>query len=160
MGINPKQLIDQIIKPACICTGLWSPAAGELLLGTACHESHCGNYLRQMPRRPEGPYGPALGIFQMETRTFRDIDENFLKHRPGLKTSLLLLCKEFLPDEMVWNLRFAAAMCRVHYYRVKEPLPAVGNVRAQADYWKQYYNTPLGSGTVEEYLENWRLYAV
>lgn len=158
MGIHPGQLRELIIRPACEAISLYSVAAEQLLLGTACQESACGKYLKQLGT------GPALGIFQMEPATHDDLWENFLQHRQELarKVSSLHLGTE--SDEgaapaMVWNLRYAAAMCRIHYYRVKAPLPAAYDLDAQAAYWKKYYNTSLGKGTVEEYKENWRKYS-
>jgi hypothetical protein len=43
-------------------------------------------------------------------------------------------------------------MCRLHYRRVAEPLPAAKDTEAMAAYWKAHYNTPLGKGTVEKAL--------
>jgi hypothetical protein len=43
-------------------------------------------------------------------------------------------------------------MCRVHYYRVPAALPPAGDLAEQAAYWKRYYNTELGRGTVEHFL--------
>lgn len=151
--IDPRHLRVHVIEPALETIGLWSKAAEELVLGTFCHESKCGYSLVQIGG------GPALGPGQMEPRTFWDIDDNYLKFQPALKERVLRTCKDFVPEEMIWNLRFAAAMCRVHYRRVRAPLPPVGNIRAQADYWKEHYNTRLGAGTVQEYLDNWRKYA-
>ena len=45
----------------------------------------------------------------------------------------------------------AAGICRLHYFRVKAPLPALYDVDGRAAYWKAHYNTPLGAGTVEEF---------
>jgi len=50
--------------------------------------------------------------------------------------------------------RFACLMARVHYLRVSEAVP--DDLRGQAGYWKRYYNTRLGKGTVEGYMEKWR----
>lgn len=50
---------------------------------------------------------------------------------------------------------YAAMMCRIHYRRVSEPLPAAGDLPAQAAYWKKWYNTELGAGTEAEYIEHW-----
>jgi hypothetical protein len=44
-------------------------------------------------------------------------------------------------------------MCRVHYLRCPGTIPA--GLRAQAEYWKKYYNTPLGAGTVDGYVQAW-----
>jgi hypothetical protein len=151
--IDPRHLRIHVIEPALEALGLYSKAAEELILGTICQESQCGRYLVQLGN------GPAIGICQMEPRTFWDIEDNFIKHRSGLREKINRVCKDFMPDEMAWNLRLSVAMCRIHYYRRPEPLPPVGNIRAQADYWKQHYNTRLGAGTVQEYLENWRKYA-
>ncbi len=54
-------------------------------------------------------------------------------------------------------LPYATAMCRIHYLRVKEPLPDIHPV-TMGSYWKKYYNTELGKGTVEEFVENWNKY--
>lgn len=149
MGIEAKQLTAEIIQPALKTIDLWSQAADELVLGTACKESGCGRYLVQLGG------GPALGIFQMEPASFHD-HLHWLQSRPLLKARVMELVRDITnPLEMVWNLRFAAAMCRVHYYRKPDPLPSAGNINGQAHYWKQHYNTFLGAGTVVEYVDAW-----
>jgi hypothetical protein len=45
-------------------------------------------------------------------------------------------------------------MCRVHYRRVREPLPPAGDVEAQAGYWKAHYNIDAGAGTVARFIED------
>lgn len=154
--IHPQQLVKAIIDPALKAIGLHSEAASQLVLGTACQESQCGRYLIQLGG------GPALGIFQMEPATHNDIWQHFLK--AGKPTDLgWKVMKESRAgpsaQEMIGNLWYAAAMCRVHYYRRPEPLPAADDIPAQAAYWKKHYNTHLGAGTVEEYLANWKRYA-
>lgn len=148
MSIDAKQLRQYVIRPACEGLDLYSLAAEELLLGTACQESQCGRYLHQLGK------GPALGIFQMEPATHDDIWRNFLSGHDALE-SKVVYTNGSRADEMVWNLRYAAAMCRIHYYRVKEPLPAASDLRGQAEYWKKHYNTLGGAGTVAEYMRNW-----
>lgn len=59
---------------------------------------------------------------------------------------------------MVYNLRFAAAMCRAHYSRVKEPLPDANDLFELGRYWKKYYNTEKGAGTVDEFVSNYLRY--
>ena len=36
-------------------------------------------------------------------------------------------------------------------------LPDADNVAELAHYWKLYYNTPEGKGTVEEFIKNYEL---
>ena len=151
--IDPSQLTKEIIRPVCKYLDLWSERAENLVLGTACKESECGRWLVQLGN------GPALGIFQHEPATHDDSWKNFLKHRKPLARAILALTPykwPAVPDprEMIWNLRYATAMCRVKYLRDPKPIPP--SLRGQAEYWKRVYNTAEGAGTVEEYLTAWR----
>lgn len=147
--IDLVQFRDLIVIPALDVIGLNSASAVELLLGTAIQESDA-RYLKQIGG------GPALGLFQMEPATYDDIWENYLMHRPDLAKRVSALTRyPSNPNELVGNLWFAAAMCRVHYRRVPEPLPDAGDVEGMAAYWKEHYNTHLGAGTEEEYVEGW-----
>lgn len=146
LGLDLDQLRLLVVRPTLQALSLWSPTAENLVLGTGIVESRC-KYLKQIGK------GPALGIFQMEPFTHNDIWRTHLWGTElGMKVGNLV--RPFSgrapdPTEMIWNLRYAAAMCRVHYRRIREALPendAVG----LAQYWKQYYNTPLGAGTVEK----------
>ena len=58
-----------------------------------------------------------------------------------------------MPATMAEDAAGQAAMARVRYMRVAESIPADG--RGLARYWKTYYNTPLGAGTVAEFVANW-----
>ncbi len=153
--INPQQLQDFVIIPALDALGMKSEAAINLLLGTCAQESAMGEYLVQIK-------GPAQGIFQMEPVTFRDIWANYVSYRPKIEN---ILRDEFRgrannSSQMVSDLRYATAMARLHYRRVKEPLPAADDVWGLAEYWKQHYNTPLGRGTVQEFVHNFEHYVM
>lgn len=150
--IDPKQLLERIIRPVLMDLGLWSADAERLVLGTACQESACGRYLVQLGS------GPALGIFQMEPATHDDLWRNFLQFRPGIEERVqkLLIGSHPAATQLIGNLYYATAMCRVHYLRDRDPIP--DNLRGQAEYWKRVYNTRLGRGTVDEYLNNWQRY--
>ena len=58
-------------------------------------------------------------------------------------------------DELENNDSYAAAMARISYKRVAEKMPEIDNIEAMGRYWKKYYNTPLGKGTVKGYIELW-----
>lgn len=148
--IDPGHLLNYVIRPVLKNLDLWSEAAERLVLGTACQESECGRWLHQLGG------GPALGIFQMEPATWDDIATNFLVYRKELDAKVeKWACVQGPLDaeEMIGNLYYATAMCRVHYLRVPEPIPDY--LGGQAAYWKKYYNTELGRGTVQEYLNSW-----
>lgn len=146
------QFRDLVIIPAIKHIGCYSEAATELLLGTAIQESRI-RYLRQLKN------GPARGLFQMEPATHDDIWDRYLRYKPGLGMDVAQLAHRRHYDSLVTDLLYAAAMTRVHYLRVPDPLPPAGDYEGQAAYWKDYYNTYLGAGTEEEYLENWYTHA-
>ena len=112
---------------------------------------------RHSTRRYIGIDGPALGLWQMERATHDDIWTHFLNGRT--KLGLNVLGPYYKPDvtRMVWDLSYACAMCRIHYLRCSDALPPAGDIAGQAAYWKRWYNTPLGKGTVEQYIDSWRV---
>jgi hypothetical protein len=156
--INPKQFQNDIVRPVC---KLFVPlqhdqgdtaveAATELLMGTAMQESHL-EYIHQLGA------GPALGPFQMEPATHNDLWANYIGFHADYSRIVAGLAASGMDRlaQLEGNLYYAAAMCRMHYMRVPEPLPAAGNLGAQAAYYKKWYNTPLGAATVDEYINNW-----
>ena len=60
--------------------------------------------------------------------------------------------------ELIENDILSTCIARVHYLRRKEAIPK--DLEGQARYWKQYYNTPKGKGTVEEYIRNYKKYVL
>lgn len=154
MSINKKQLREEVIRPVLKYLDPvipYSKVAEDLIMGTIAQESHLGTYLKQLGK------GPALGICQMEPFTHDDIWDNYIIHNQGLTdkiTGLTILSKD-LGREMIGNLYYSVAMCRVHYRRVPKSLPKDGDIEGLAAYWKKYYNTYLGAGTIEEFINNY-----
>jgi hypothetical protein len=142
--LNPQQFTSEIIIPALEVLGLDSKEARALLLGTAIQESRL-TYLRQIGG------GPALGVFQIEPATHNDLYANFLSYRPEMRDRLLSL-GERQHDSLIYNLRYAAAVARLIYYRAPGQLP--DSLEGQAAYYKKNYNTPLGAGPEQEYIDN------
>ncbi|MBF0447369.1 MAG: hypothetical protein HQL67_04125 [Magnetococcales bacterium] len=155
MGIEVKQFKQYIIQPALALLDMKSPSAEALLLGTAAQESKMGHYIHQLGG------GPALGVFQMESATFQDIWQNYIRFRPAIASRLAHqwpLQPE--PEALVTDLLLAAVMCRLHYRRVFAPLPEANDVNGLAAYWKRYYNTAAGRGTEAEFMTNWSRYGL
>jgi hypothetical protein len=146
--VNLEQLRELVIRPALQYIELWSPAAENLVLGTALVESKA-EYVHQVN-------GPALGLWQMEPATHDDIWDNYLAFNDPLALLVSRLETEASitrgASELIGNLYYGAAMCRVHYRRVKEALPQAKDAEAMARYWKTYYNSARGAGTVEKAL--------
>lgn len=143
--LDIEQFRDLVIAPTLASIGLYSKSAERLLLATAVIESNL-TYIKQVGG------GPALGLFQMEPATERDIWDNYLKYKKDLAEKVESL-RFHIDGELVGNMYYAAAMCRVHYLRVKAPLPQPEDQAGMAKYWKKYYNTHLGAGTEKKFIE-------
>lgn len=156
------QLRHFIIRPTlqAMDANYATVAAENLLLGTAAQESNLGQYVKQLPN------GPALGIYQMEPATFASHCQTWLARRldnPENGTVKLLQgqCETFPvlhSKQLIYDLRFATIFARIHYLSVPEELPDADDIEGLGRYWKKYYNTPLGKGTVEEFVNSYRHY--
>lgn len=151
MSIHPGQLREWVVRPVLHRLGLYSEAAEELLMLTAATESLCGKYLHQVG-------GPALGIYQMEPATHSDIWNNYLKYKGGLAPEVAKYGRS--SADLAGNLYYATAMARIHYLRRPERLPSAIDIDGLAQYWKDHYNTYLGSGKVEKAIQNYQKYAM
>lgn len=152
---KPQQFVDDAIRPALVgleLDGAALQAPIELMLGTALQESG-------LIYRVQLGGGPALGLFQMEPNTHDDIWANFLQYRAALAEKV----RAFLNGDpqsaatLRNNDRYAAAMTRVHYFRMgkivgHQDLPAAGDIAGMARYWKDYYNTAAGAGTAAQFV--------
>lgn len=162
MSIHPGQLrtlIEQVLKE-CPRQQLNTIQAVDLLLLTAATESHLGTFIRQVR-------GPAEGIFQMEPATEKDIWTNFLGFPKNWELAEWALSYtngrqphlEVRVRDLVHNMAYQIAMCRIHYWRKPGALPNPAHKNYElglAAYWKKHYNTHLGKGTVEKALADYR----
>ena len=154
-GLDIEQFRSYVIRPAIQRIGLQSAAAENLLLGTAMQESRL-TYLAQLGR------GPALGVFQMEPATHDSLWKHSIPGIRGLDSKLHQVSGFYGYDavppagEMVANMAYAAAMARVRYLIAPAQLPFQNDPYAMASYWKRWYNTPDGKGTVDEALPHFQ----
>ena len=150
--LNEPQVKD-LIKRVLDSMDLYSPEALDLVYKTGKVESGY-KYLRQIK-------GPARGLFQCEAWVAVDICKNYLAYRKKLMKKVAeatnVKISYFVdPKEEDWdfiletNIAAQIAMCRLHYRRIPKPLPS--SPEGQANYWKKYYNSMAGRGTVEDFL--------
>jgi len=148
------QVLRPLVKEEIKNLGMDSLAAENLLLGTAAVETDMGLYLKQIE-------GPARGIYQMEPDTEKDIWQTYLSVNPQIAA---IVSRTMIPhrpfNQALGNFYYATAMARVHYWRFPEPLPEHDDVDGLATYWKKYYNTRDGSGTVEDFVIKYQAYVV
>lgn len=143
----PNEL-RKVIKITLTPADMWSQEAEDLLVGTAIHES------AGMKRITQYGGGPALSYFQMEPDTLNDLYDNYLKFHLDKKKLLdeLKIPRMNLEENLLTNLPFAIMAARLQYYRRPEPIPTT--IEGQATYWKTFWNTHLGAGTTEQYIEH------
>jgi len=159
MGISPNQLRG-LVKETLQEVELYSKSAEELLMLTAAVESNLGEYIEQVK-------GPALGIFQMEPATHNDIMDRWLEYAPKkVRDNVAKFLDKYMgnissdedEDVMQYNLKYAILLARLRYYLVPHALPPHDDIEALAAYWKQYYNTKYGKGTVAKAVEKYNRY--
>jgi len=145
--LAPDEFLRGAIRPALAALRLGGPAAERLLLGTALTESGLV-HLRQVGG------GPALGLYQIEPATHRDLWRTYLAYRPALAARLLRLAAPTGPGDaqLVWNLGYATGVARLIYRRRPEPLPPADDLEGLARYWKAHFNSAAGRGGVADFL--------
>ena len=153
--ISTEQFLEEVIRPSLRFLDPDVPYdetedidIEQLMLGTALQESKL-TYLRQLGG------GPALGLFQMEPQTHDDIWANWLAYRARIRIKMQRAFGRCEADDMITDMMYACCMARLHYRRVPDPLPPAYDIGAQASYWKEFYNTPVGHGTPAAYTGSW-----
>ena len=140
--------IEKIAYWALQTMGMYSKDALHMIMRTGMAETGF-RHLKQMGD------GPALGFFQVEPKTIMDTMENYVKYRPKIEDSLIEL--GFADNEVAYrvmsNIALQVAFCRLKYRRDKKAIPPASDLEGQAKYWKRVYNTRLGKGTIEHFLE-------
>ncbi len=149
-GLDVKQLGLQVVRPTLDYMGMGGPVAEALILGTAAQESGFHS-LHQVGG------GPALGLWQMEPDTARDIWDNFLAFRLPERSKIRTLMIPWLSgvDQLGGNLYYACAMARLDYYRSPTKLPETVDLEALATLYKTVYNTAGGAASTGEWVDNY-----
>lgn len=132
-----------------------------LLAGTVAQESNF-KYIKQLGD------GPARSYFQIEPATAIDTIRNYIAYRTDFiklflettnrRFSITMTDKE-VSDELLNNFKFATLIARLCYYR-KTFNFVDHDVEEYAKIWKKYYNTPLGKGTEQEFVKNYKFYGI
>ena len=141
---------------------MYSPEAENLIFGTGLVESNY-DYLKQWNN------GVARSWWQIEPGMTGALDTivNYLDYRRNLLGKCAVAAKvapfyfrvgveeEEVRDLLEINISYAIIMCRLKYRRVPKKLPKT--VEEMANYWKKYYNSELGKGNPEEFIEKYKM---
>lgn len=156
--IRPDHFRNYVIRPTLeLLEGMagvpWSMAAENLLLGTALAESKL-TALRQIGG------GPALGVYQIEPATHRDVWANYLRGELRQALNRVASARPRVDAaaphdfETLVNLEYATAVARVIYRRARPALPDANDAEGLARYHEVYFNTRLGAvGKTRDVLE-------
>ena len=127
---------ENIIRPALQLSYLWDENSEMLVFLTGIAESGYTN-LKQVS-------GPALSYWQIEPDTHTFLKEYLEKpERVNLKSRILSACEMIiLPShhQLVYNMRYAAIMCRVRYLNAKPCIPFWNDAVGMAEYHAKWYN--------------------
>lgn len=153
--MRAKQLKSEIILPVLHYLQLPDiEAATELLLMTAATETDMCQLIRQVGG------GPALGVYQMEPVTARDM-LTYLDRKPDLKAKVLNLSLPGIGviEQLPGNLYLATALARVRYLPAPAAMPDSQDFAGLARYYRVYYNRG-GAATDENTLKKYLTYVV
>jgi len=145
-GLINKLYLKECVEKVCDCLGYGANKnADELLLETAGAETLHGDAI-------DGTIGAGMGITQIDEIPFGDI-QNRVKESDKSKVKDILGIDI---DLVGWeHLRYNPLLCvlftRLKYKKIPEVIP--NSMQGRAEYWKKYYNTVAGKGTVEHYLK-------
>lgn len=149
------ELMNQA-KKICDCLGYGiNLKAHILILGTACVETGLGTV------KDRTKYA-GIGICQFDNcepyYPFNDLKKRSMKHRDLILDKLGVDIELVEWEHLRFNTFLSLLFCRLHYLPLRENIPET--VQGRAKYWKKYYNTEDGDGTVEHYLEMNKRYGV
>ena len=145
------QQIKEIVEYSLYEIDCYSDNALALIVRTGMAESG----YRALKGYGEG--NPAIGFWQIEPATLHDMIKNYLHYRKKYTDALsnlgMKLEGEDVEISVMSNLAVQAALCRLHYRRDRDPIPAWDNLEDQGKYWKRVYNTIEGRGTVNHFIK-------
>jgi len=154
--IKKSTLIDIIIKPSLLALNMYSDSALNLMLGTYAVESDFCSFPTQIN-------GPALSWLGIERETHDFITLKYLSTRYTIRNNLITFCNlPALPsfEYVLVNAHYSCMISRLKYYMNKEELPNPNDIEGLAHYWKKYYNSVNGKGTVDVFLEKYERYVL
>lgn len=138
-----KEIRDLIITPVLALAGWTDKSSNILIYGTGYVETAYSAIIQT-----GAPKDGGFGFFQMQPDDYADIikwlGNEFNKF---IVTNILDVCHYHdFPndiDSLMHNIAYSILMCRIHYCRIKEPLPNPKDARGFAIYHKRYYNGGL-----------------
>lgn len=145
-GLTDSKQLETIAYQVCDCLGNGSNnKATDMLIETAGAETGKGII-------KDSTKFAGMGITQIDELPFKDvINRTKQKHKDMLKEYFNIDIDLVEWEHLRYNPLLALIVTRLKYKLIPELIP--NKIEARARYWKVYYNTAAGAGTVEHYLK-------
>lgn len=139
MSIDAQSLKEQVIEPTLKYLNGYTPAAVNLLLGTAAVETQ----LKPLEFYNSGVEKSGIGLFNISRQRHIDIWDQFLAFDPDLASQVRGLASQrtFLTNphtELGTNLSYATAIAWCIYKR-SNLIIENGATKSLASYWNEHY---------------------
>ena len=133
--IHGQHFIDYVLEPTLKEIEMYSIEAMLLMYATAYTESRL-THLKQLN-------GPALGIFQVEPKTYLDV-KRYLETRPDIETKVLAALEyDSIPNSsmhLISNLKLSTIIARIKYWMHPSSIPERHENAEMYSYYKHLYN--------------------
>lgn len=103
-------------------------------------------------------FGYHGGIWQVDEAVFEETKDNISHPELTVKHEQILAFFGIDWPSVVWeDLRkplYSGLAARLFLCTIAPPIPLASDIENQAEYWKQFYDTPEGGGTVEMFVQD------
>lgn len=142
-GLTSKEHLKDIIKSVVSVFG-GGENAEKLLWETAGAETARGD-------TPDLTLHSGYGIMQFDNAGFEEVKRRTRQSvKEKIKQAFGIDIDRVTIQELQHSPLLSVIFARLYYMLIPKPIP--DNIVGRAEYWKKYYNTYAGSGTVEHYL--------
>lgn len=144
-GLINENALDDIIADVTNVLGNGANNTAHLLLSeTAQAETNYG-------KTPDLHLFSGYGVFQFDDIAIKDTIARTPQHLKDKINQVYGIDLNYINGFVLqWSPLASTIMARLKYRLIPEEIPTTREKRAE--YWKKYYNTYLGKGTVEHYL--------
>ncbi len=145
-GLVAPAQIKQFAEAVCVVLGRGEQNSAVMLLcETAAVETGYGTY------RDPTPGGAGRGVNQCDEIAFKDVQQRTRQADvDAVKEAFDFDLRKVEWDDLNLSPLLAMVFARLHYKLKPEAIPQT--LLGRAAYWKKYYNTVAGEGSVEEYI--------
>lgn len=144
-GVSNYRDIEEKARAVCEVLG-GGENAFNLLVETAAAETLGGVY--RAPVR----YNYGVGLCQFDKKGFDEVKTRITKNRRGtILHAFNVDIKKVEYRELAYSPLLSLLFCRLLYLLKPGKIP--GDLQGRAAYWKKFYNSTAGAGTVEGYIK-------